>query len=249
MAIGLLFGACTISTAPLPTPTPTQTEVPPINATTVPITATTAPAADIGLTTTAGITPTGNVSVPLPLAGTAVTNTTTLTTPAAATTPMAPLAAPITTTTNLTGTGALTGATGAGTIFQVISSTANLQTLASVLTAAGMSDALDLPGPFTLFAPTDEAFANLPAEQEEALLNNPAALAGVLQYHVVIDQVTSAQLAQLGAALSSSGQTIIITPQADGSLLVNNARLVQPDVIATNGVIHLIDQVLIPPAQ
>ena len=130
----------------------------------------------------------------------------------------------------------------------MISATPNLQTLASVLTAAGMADALQLPGPFTVFAPTDEAFTNLPAGQEEALLNNPAALAAVMQYHVVIDRVTANELTRLGAALASSGQPITITLQADGSLLVNNAHLVQPDIVASNGIIHEIDQVLIPPA-
>jgi uncharacterized surface protein with fasciclin (FAS1) repeats len=263
MAIGLLLGACTVSVAPTPTPTPTQTEVPAASAitTTATLTASITPiAAPGGVTTTTpntgvGITTTGAVTTPLPPAGTAVTGTTASPTPAGLATPSAPPATAVTATSALTGTGVITtvnvatGTGGVGTIFEVISTTSNLQTLASVLTAVGMREALELPGPFTVFAPTDDAFAALPAQQEEALLNDPAALASVLQYHVVIDRVTAEQLAQLGAALASSGQPIIITVQADGSLLVNNARIVQPDVVASNGIIHVIDQVLMPPGQ
>jgi uncharacterized surface protein with fasciclin (FAS1) repeats len=209
-----------------------------------------APAPSDLITTTpvpgAGITTTGALTAPLPPAGTAVTGTVALPTPTTDA---------VTTTSGSTGTGLMTGTVvatgtgGVGTIYQVISATPNLQTFASVLNAAGMADALALPGPFTVFAPTDDAFAALPAEQEEALLNNPTALAGVLQYHVVIDLVTADQLAQLGAALASSGQPITTTLQADGSLLINNTRIVQPDVVAANGIIHVIDQVLMPPVQ
>jgi transforming growth factor-beta-induced protein len=257
MAIGLLFGACTVSVAPTPTPTPTQTEAPAADAitTTATLTATTAPiAAPGGVTTTTpdtgtGITTTDVVTAPLPPAGTAVTGTILSPTSAGLATPTAPPAAAVTTTGVITTVNVATGTGGVGTIFAVIGATSNLQTLASVLNAAGMREALELPGPFTFFAPTDDAFAALPAEQEEALLNDPAALASVLQYHVVIDRVTAEQLAQLGAALASSGQPITITLQADGSLLVNNARIVQSDVVASNGIIHVIDQVLMPPGQ
>ncbi len=112
-----------------------------------------------------------------------------------------------------------------------------------------MSTALQGAGPFTLFAPTDAAFQALPADQLQALLNNPTALVGILQYHLVIDDVTSSELATLGVVLSSSGQPITITVQSDGALLVDTARVLQGDIRAANGVIHMIDRVLIPPTQ
>jgi transforming growth factor-beta-induced protein len=201
VALGLLFGACTVSVAPATTPAPTLTAGAPASAmtTTAALTATTAP-----LTAPSGVTST------TPSTGTGLT-----------------------TTGGITGTGMMTGAAvttataSVGTIAQVISATANLQTLASALTAAGMMEGLEQPGPFTLFAPTDDAFAALPGDQAEALLNDPTALATVLQYHLVIDQVTAEQLMQLGVALSSSGQPITITLQTDGLLLANNVRIVQ----------------------
>ena len=76
---------------------------------------------------------------------------------------------------------------------------------------------------------------------------DPTTLTPILQYHIVIDNVSAAHLGTLGTALSSSGLPITITVQSDGSLLVNDARLVQADIPAANGVIHLIDKVLVPP--
>ncbi len=250
MSTGLLIGACTISLSPQPTPTPTQTAAPPASTltTTLVLTPTETSVAPPG-----GITATGALTQTAVMTGTAVATPTPI--PGASLTPTAAITqtgvisgAGVTTTTPVTTAGMTTTGTVTGTIIQVIRATPNLQTLASVLTAAGMADALELPGPFTIFAPTDEAFTNLPAEQEEALLNNPAALASVMQYHVVIDQVSADELARLGAALASSGQPITITLQADGSLLVNNAHIVRPDIVASNGIIHEIDQVLLPPA-
>jgi uncharacterized surface protein with fasciclin (FAS1) repeats len=136
----------------------------------------------------------------------------------------------------------------AGTILQVVNSTPGLETLATALTASGMSTALEQAGPLTFFAPTNEAFAAIPEDQLNALLADPATLAPILQYHIVIDNVAANRLGTLGAALSSSGQPITVTVQADGSLLINNARIVQADIPASNGAIHIIDQVLLPPA-
>jgi uncharacterized surface protein with fasciclin (FAS1) repeats len=136
----------------------------------------------------------------------------------------------------------------AGTILQVVSSTPGLETLAAALTASGMAAALEQGGPLTFFAPTNDAFAAIPEDQLNALLADPATLAPILQYHIVIDNVAANRLGTLGAALSSSGQPITVTVQADGSLLINNARVVQADIPAANGAIHMIDQVLLPPA-
>ena len=81
-----------------------------------------------------------------------------------------------------------------------------------------------------------------------ALLADPATLAPILQYHIVIDNISTTGLGTLGAALSSSGLPITATLQADGSLLINDATVVQGDIAAANGVIHIIDRVLMPPA-
>jgi uncharacterized surface protein with fasciclin (FAS1) repeats len=135
----------------------------------------------------------------------------------------------------------------AGSILQVVSTTPGLETLAAALTASGMATALEQPGPLTFFAPNNDAFAALPQDQLDALLADPTALAPILQYHIVIDNVAASRLGTLGAALSSSGQPITVTVQGDGSLLVNDARIVQPDIPAANGAIHVIDKVLLPP--
>jgi uncharacterized surface protein with fasciclin (FAS1) repeats len=149
----------------------------------------------------------------------------------------------------VTTTGVVTAAADAGgDVLQVVSVTPNLATLTAALNASGMTTALQAEGPITFFAPNDDAFAALPPEQLEALLADPAALVSILQYHVVIDSVNTAQLAALGAALSSDGQQITVTVQADGTLGVNNARIVGADVPAANGIIHIIDQILTPPA-
>jgi len=90
-----------------------------------------------------------------------------------------------------------------------------------------MATALEQPGPLTFFAPTNDAFAALAPGQVDSLLADPATLAPILQYHIVIDNVSAARLGTLGTALSSSGQPITITVQSDGSLLVNDATIVQ----------------------
>jgi uncharacterized surface protein with fasciclin (FAS1) repeats len=130
---------------------------------------------------------------------------------------------------------------------QVISRTAGLESLATALMASGVSTALEQPGPLTFFAPTNDAFAALQPGQLDSLLADPTTLTPILQYHIVIDNVSAAHLGTLGTALSSSGLPITITVQSDGSLLVNDARLVQADIPAANGVIHLIDKVIVPP--
>lgn len=168
-------------------------------------------------------------------------------------TPTAAAAAPVTDTAAVTTAGALTATTvvtdaNAGTILQIISSTPGLETLATALTSSGMTAALDVPGPVTFFAPNNDAFAAIPADQLNALLADPATLTPILQYHIVIDNVSTTGLGTLGAALSSSGLPITATLQADGSLLINDATVVQGNIPAANGVIHIIDRVLIPPA-
>ncbi len=150
-------------------------------------------------------------------------------------------------TTATTATTVMTDAA-AGTILDVVNSTPGLETLATALTASGMAAALAQPGPLTLFAPNNEAFAAIPQDQLDTLLADPALLAPILQYHIVIDNVAANRLATLGSALSSLGRPITITVQSDGSLLVNDGLIIQADIPASNGAIHIIDRVLLPPA-
>ena len=118
-------------------------------------------------------------------------------------------------------------------------------TLATALQAAGLVDTLKGTGPFTVFAPTDEAFAKLPSGTLEALLADPAKLQAVLTYHVVSGRVTAADVAGLTSAETVQGATVAIDTQ-DG-VRVNDAHVTQADIMASNGVIHVIDTVLLPP--
>jgi uncharacterized surface protein with fasciclin (FAS1) repeats len=117
-------------------------------------------------------------------------------------------------------------------------------TLAKALTAAGLVDTLKGPGPFTVFAPTDEAFAKLPAGTLEALLADKAKLVQVLTYHVVPGAVMAADVVKLSSAKTVQGQNITITTA--GGVKVDNANVVKTDIVATNGVIHVIDAVILP---
>jgi uncharacterized surface protein with fasciclin (FAS1) repeats len=117
-------------------------------------------------------------------------------------------------------------------------------TLAKALTAAGLIDALKADGPFTVFAPTDEAFAKLPAAKLEALLADREALTRVLTYHVVPGRVMAADVAGMKTAKSLAGPSLTIDA-ADG-VRIDRAKVIKADVLASNGVIHVIDTVLIP---
>ena len=118
-------------------------------------------------------------------------------------------------------------------------------TLATALQAAGLVDTLKGDGPFTVFAPTDEAFAKLPAGTLEALLADPAKLQAVLTYHVVPGRVTAADVANLSSATTVQGASIAIDTSM--GVRVNDAHVTQADVMTSNGVIHVIDTVLLPP--
>ena len=126
----------------------------------------------------------------------------------------------------------------------------SFKTLAAALTSAGLVETLKGKGPFTVFAPTDAAFAKLPPGTVENLLKpeNREQLRRILTYHVVAGSVGSAQAAKLTTAKAVSGDAIAITAK-DGGVMVNNARVVTADVTASNGVIHVIDTVIMPPAK
>ena len=126
----------------------------------------------------------------------------------------------------------------------------SFKTLAKALEAADLVGTLKGAGPFTVFAPTDEAFAKLPAGTLDTLLKpeNRAKLRRILTYHVVAGKVTAADAATLRSARAVSGDTMTITAHA-GSVRIDNARVVKADVAASNGVIHVIDAVLLPKEQ
>ena len=123
----------------------------------------------------------------------------------------------------------------------------SFKTLATALQAAGLVDALKGAGPFTVFAPTDEAFAALPEGTLDALLKDPKALGEVLKYHVVSGAVKAADVVQLSEAKSLQGEPIAIKVDG-GKVMVNGANVVGTDVEASNGVIHVIDAVILPPS-
>jgi uncharacterized surface protein with fasciclin (FAS1) repeats len=120
-------------------------------------------------------------------------------------------------------------------------------TLAKALEAAGLVDTLKGKGPFTVFAPTDEAFAKLPAGTVENLLKpeNKDKLVAVLTYHVVAGKVTAAEAMKLTSAKTVNGQELKISSMG-GGVMVDNANVVKADIQCSNGVIHVIDSVVLP---
>jgi uncharacterized surface protein with fasciclin (FAS1) repeats len=123
-------------------------------------------------------------------------------------------------------------------------SAGSFNTLAKALTEAGLIETLKGEGPFTVFAPTDEAFAKLPPGALEGLLKDKAKLKAVLTYHVVPGKVLAADVVRLSAARTVQGQDLRIST-ADG-VRVNQAKVVKTDITASNGVIHAIDAVVLP---
>jgi uncharacterized surface protein with fasciclin (FAS1) repeats len=121
-------------------------------------------------------------------------------------------------------------------------------TLVTALQAAGLDETLKGEGPFTVFAPSDDAFAAVPAETLDALLADPeGALTDVLTYHVVAGRVMSTDLSDGMTAETVNGEPITITIGDDGTVMVNDATVTTADIETSNGVIHVIDAVLIPP--
>ena len=123
----------------------------------------------------------------------------------------------------------------------------SFKTLAAALQAADLVDTLKGDGPFTVFAPTDEAFAKLPAGTVETLLKpeNKAKLQAILTYHVVAGSVRSADVVKLKSAKTVNGQSVSIKT-ANGGVSIDGAKVVKADIQASNGVIHVIDTVILP---
>ncbi|MCK6434770.1 MAG: fasciclin domain-containing protein [Burkholderiaceae bacterium] len=122
-------------------------------------------------------------------------------------------------------------------------SAGQFKTLATALQAAGLVDTLKGPGPFTVFAPTDEAFAKIPKADLEALLKDKAKLTAVLTYHVVPGKVMSKDVAP-GQVKTVQGSALTVS--TTGGVMVDKARVTAADIVASNGVIHVIDSVVLP---
>lgn len=140
-----------------------------------------------------------------------------------------------------------TGAMGENDIVDTAISAGSFGTLVQAVQAADLVETLKGEGPFTVFAPTDEAFAKLPEGTLEELLKpeNKSKLQAILTYHVVPGKVMSEDAAALSSAKTVNGQSFNIT-ESDGGLMVNQANVTKADIKASNGVIHVIDQVLLP---
>lgn len=121
----------------------------------------------------------------------------------------------------------------------------SFKTLVAAVQAAGLVETLKGKGPFTVFAPTDEAFAKLPPGTVEALLKDKAKLTAILTYHVVSGDVRAAQAMKLSSAKTVNGQSFRIMVK-DGNVMIDNAKVVKADIGTTNGVIHVIDTVILP---
>lgn len=119
-------------------------------------------------------------------------------------------------------------------------------TLVAAVEAAGLAEALSGPGPFTVLAPTDEAFAKLPEGTVESLLEDPEALAEILKYHVIEGKAMAADVVELDSAPTLQGQSVTIVAHSDG-VTINGAKVTTTDIETSNGVIHVIDTVLLPP--
>ncbi len=129
-------------------------------------------------------------------------------------------------------------------IIDTATNTESLKTLVTAIETAGLIDILSNPGPYTVLAPTDEAFAKLPANTMASWLQDIPKLKRILTYHVLFGDVRSDDLAQIDEAPTVEG-SVVAVEHSDG-IKVNDAKVVKTDILAENGVIHIIDAVLMP---
>jgi uncharacterized surface protein with fasciclin (FAS1) repeats len=130
-------------------------------------------------------------------------------------------------------------------IVETAVSAGSFNTLVAAVKAAGLVETLKGAGPYTVFAPTDEAFKKLPAGTVEALLKDKAKLTAILTYHVVPGTVMAADVVKLKDAKTVQGQKVLIRAGKDG-VMIDNAKVVKTDIVTSNGVIHVIDTVILP---
>lgn len=131
-------------------------------------------------------------------------------------------------------------------IVDIASADDRFSTLVTAIQEAGLADTLKGKGPFTVFAPTDQAFSKLPAGTVDSLLQNKSKLKDILLYHVVRGDVRAADVVKMDSADTVQGESLSIKT-SNGKVMVNNAQVIMPDIEAANGVIHVIDTVLLPP--
>ena len=135
-----------------------------------------------------------------------------------------------------------------GSIVDIAVADGRFETLVAALQAAELVETLSGEGPFTVFAPTDDAFAKLPEGTVEALLEDIPALTDILLYHVVSGEVLAADVVELESAETVLGESVSIRVE-DGNVYINDSMVIITDIMADNGVIHVIDTVLLPPAE
>ena len=133
-------------------------------------------------------------------------------------------------------------------IVQTAQAAGNFKILTKLVTKAGLAGTLSQPGPYTVFAPTDAAFKRVPKATLKSLAKHKAKLRAVLLYHVVAGKVPSSEVVMMKSVKTVNGKSIRIRT-SNGSVYVNTAKVTKPDVNASNGVIHVINRVLIPPAR
>lgn len=132
-------------------------------------------------------------------------------------------------------------------IVQTAQAAGNFKTLTKLVVKAGLAGTLSSSGPYTVFAPTDAAFKKVPKSTLNSLAKNRAKLRAVLLYHVVAGRVPSSQVVMLKSTKTLNGKSVRIHT-AGGKVFVNNAKVTKTDINASNGVIHVVNRVLIPPA-
>jgi uncharacterized surface protein with fasciclin (FAS1) repeats len=132
-------------------------------------------------------------------------------------------------------------------IVQTAAGAGTFKTLTKLVKRAGLAGTLKQPGPYTVFAPTDAAFAKLPERKLDALLRSKAKLKSVLLYHVAAGRLAAADVVERSSVKTLNGKRVRIRVK-DAGVFLNRARVTTPDVMASNGVIHVIDRVLIPRA-
>ena len=135
--------------------------------------------------------------------------------------------------------------TDASSIIETAEAAGSFKTLLAAVEAAGLGGALSGDGPFTVFAPTDEAFAALPKGTIEALLKDKEQLTSILTYHVLDGAVKSGEVVNIEAAETLNGQSVAIKV-SKGKVMIDNANVTTTDIICSNGVIHVIDAVMLP---
>ena len=143
-------------------------------------------------------------------------------------------------------TGGVSLAEESGSVADIVSSDPQFSILLQALSAAGLAEELASGGPYTVLAPTNDAFNALPSGELDTLLSNPAQLADILQNHVISGEYGSSQLAGLPAALALTGNELSIQSDGSGGLTVGGANVESADIQATNGIIHVIDSVILP---